>query len=91
MTLVNKIDAMIEECITSLADEDINKGGECLQELAKCWNQAGLSMGSFLDIRTYIINMAKQKTDALFIDEKLKLSEKALRKKRTGTPILITN
>lgn len=88
MVLANKADAMIEECITNLADEDINKGGEALQELATYWNKAGLGMASFLDMRTYIINMAKQKTDALFIDEKLRISERALREKRTGSIII---
>ena len=89
MAIVNKADAMIEECITCLSDEDINKGGEALQELAIYWNKAGLPMASFLDMRSYIINMAKQKTDALFIDEKLRISEKALREKRTGTKIIL--
>lgn len=89
MALVNKADAMIEECITHLADDDINKGGEALEELAMYWAKAGLTQKSFLDMRTYIIEMAKQKTDAYFIDEKLKVAEKALREKRTGTKIII--
>jgi hypothetical protein len=88
---MNKADAMIEDCINALCDDDINKGAEALTELAKYWNKAGLTMQSFLDMRIYIINMAKEKTDAIFIDEKLKLSEKALREKRTGTPIIINH
>jgi len=88
MTLANKADAMIEECIVNLIDDDINKGGESLQELARYWAKAGLTMQSFLDMRTYIIEMAKKKTDAYFIDEKLKISEKALREKRTGSVII---
>lgn len=91
MVLVNKADAMIEDCIAALCDDDINKGGEALQELAKYWNSAGLTMQSFLDMRIYIINEAMQKTDASFIEEKLKLSEQALREKRTGTKIIITH
>jgi len=88
MSLINKADAMIEECITNLADDNINRGGEALQELAIIWAKAGLGYKSFLDMRMYIIESAKQKTDAYFIDEKLKIIEKDLREKRTGSIII---
>lgn len=80
---------MIEECITQLADDDINKGGEALQELAIYWAKAGLTIQSFMNMRTYIVGMAKRKTEALFIDEKLKIAEQKLREKRTGSTIII--
>ncbi len=89
MAIINKADAMIEECITNLADDDINKGGEALQELAIVWAKAGLGYKSFLDMRTYIIESAKMKTDAYFIDEKLRITEQALREKRTGSIIVL--
>jgi len=83
------IDKLIEECIDSLASDNIHQGGESLQELARYWAKAGLQLNSFMDMRTYIIEMAKKRTDALFIDEKLRLSEISLREKRTGSIIII--
>lgn len=83
------VDKLIEDCITNLSDDNINNGGECLYELAVLWNKAGLTLPSFLNMRIYIIEMAKKKTDAIFIDEKLKLAEKALREKRTGSIIIL--
>lgn len=91
MSLMEKdVDSLIEECINDLCDEDISKGAESLQDLAIIFNKGGMPLQSFMNTRTYIINMAKQKTDALFIDEKLKLSEQALREKRTGSIIIQT-
>jgi len=86
----NHIEKLIDECIDSLCDDNIFHGAESLQELAQNFAKAGMTMKSFLDIRTFIINQAKEKTDALFIDEKLKLSEQALREKRTGSVIIQT-
>ena len=84
-------DKLIQECIDNLSCDDINKGGESLQELAVAWSKAGLTLKSFLDMRTYIIEQAKLNTDAYFIDEKLKLSEQALRERRTGSIIIQTH
>ncbi len=85
------IDALIEECITNLTDDNINQGGESLEELARYWAKAGLTIKSFMDMRTYIINAAVEKTDAFFIQEKLKIAEQALRVKRTGSVIITTH
>lgn len=85
MTLINKADSMIEDCITTLTDKDINKGAEALHKLALYWKNAGLTMQSFLDMRIYIINMAIGKAKAEFNEEDLKLAEQALRAKRTKT------
>jgi len=86
----NKIDNLIEECIDNLIDDDINRGAESLQELAQYFAKGGMTEQSFMDTRTYIINQAKQQTDALFIETKLKLSESSLREKRTGSIIVQT-
>jgi hypothetical protein len=82
------IDALIEECITNLSDDNIKMGGESLQELAQYWAKADLTLKSFMDMRTYIINAAIEKTDAFFIREKLKIAEEDLRVKRTGSIII---
>lgn len=84
----NKADKLIQECIDNLADDNINSGGESLQELARYWSKAGLDYRSFCDMRIYIIESAKRKTDAFFIDEKLKIAEQNLMKKRTGSIII---
>lgn len=87
--LENKIDQLIEDCITELCCEQITNGAESLQELAQYYAKAGMGMQSFLDTRTYIINQAKEKTDALFIDEKLSLAEQKQRELRTGTRFIL--
>jgi len=84
----NKADKLIQECIDELAGDDINKGGECLQELATFWAKAGLTKHSFFNMRLYIIEEAKLKTDAIFIEEKLKIAERRLMEKRTGSVII---
>lgn len=85
----NKADRLIQECINNLADDNINIGGESLQELARYWAKAGLDQKSFMDMRTYIIESAKLKTDAKFIEEKLIVAEREIRAKRTGSIIIV--
>jgi len=85
------IDNLIEECITSLCDDNIKVGGESLEELARYWAKVGLTLKSFEDIRKYIITRAIEKTDAIFIKEKLELAERDLRVKRTGSIIITTH
>lgn len=82
------IDNLIQECITNLCDDNIKRGGESLEELARYWAKAGLTLKSFMDMRQYIINEAVEKTDVVFIQEKLKLAEQDLRVKRTGSIII---
>jgi len=84
----NKVDDLIEECIDNLIDDNINRGAGSLEELAQYFAKAGMTKQSFMDIRTYIINEASKKTDSLFIDAKLKLFERILRVKRTGSVII---
>jgi len=90
MPFENEIDQIIEDCINNLCSDNINQGAESLQELAIKFANGGMSKQSFLDMRVYIIESAKQRTDAVFIDEKLKLSEQALMGKRTGSIIIQT-
>ena len=85
------IDKLIEECITNLCYDNIKCGGESLEELARYWAKAGLTLKSFMDIRKYIINEAVEKTDAIVIKEKLELAERDLREKRTGYIIFTTH
>lgn len=89
MAFDNKIDMLIEESIKELSGDDINKGAECLIELATYWAKAGLTMNSFLDMRKHIIDSAIAKTDKHFITEKLTLAERELREKRTGSKIIL--
>ena len=82
------IDNLIQEFITNLCDDHVKRGGESLEELARYWAKAVLTLKSFMDMRQYIINMAVEKTDTVFIQEKLKLAEKDLRVKRAGSIII---
>ena len=74
----DQIDKLIQDAINALADDNINTGAEALKELAVLWAKAGIPQSSFDDMRKYIVESAKKKTSALFIDEKLRLSEQKL-------------
>lgn len=84
------IDNLVDECIDNLASDSINSGAESLIELAHIWAKSGLGMRAFLNMRQFIINEASDRTDVLFISEKLKLAERKLRDERTGTKIIVT-
>lgn len=77
------INNLIDEAINELASDSIKKGAESLTELAHIWANAGMSMQSFADIRKYIIKEAEERTDAVFIREKIKLAERGLHDRRT--------
>lgn len=74
---------LIEQSIEDLASESVSKGAESLEELAVIFAKAGMYRSTFNDIRKHIVDQAKQRTDALFIEEKLKLAERKLTLKRS--------
>ena len=71
-----QINTLIDDAINQLADDDIRSGVGVLQEIAHVFAKAGLPIETFFNIRSYIVNEAKEKTDSLFIDEKIKLAER---------------
>lgn len=73
---LNQFDVLIDEAINHLADDDISKGADVLQEMARYWAKAGLPIESFMSMRLYVINEAKARTTSQFIEEKLKLAER---------------
>ena len=77
-----QLDALIQSAIDALADDNINTGAEALVEIAQVWAKAGIPQSSFADMRLFIVESAKKKTSALFIDEKLRLSERKLQASR---------
>lgn len=76
------INDMIDDAIKALIDDDVRQGADILFELAVCFHGAGLPIETFYDIRRYIVEQAISKTDALFINEKLKLIERENRDRR---------
>jgi len=76
------INDCIDQAIEALADDNINLGAEALEQLARQWSKAGLPQSTFADIRIYIIKEASERTDALFIAEKLTIIERELRNDR---------
>jgi len=77
------INDIIDETIQGLADDNVNQGVDGLCELASYWAKAGLPYESFLDMRLYIINEAKEITGCpVFIDLKVDMAEKKARKIR---------
>ena len=76
------INHLIDQAITLLADDSIDAGVGVLEEMAQVWAKAGLPIETFYNIRTYIINEAKERTDSYFIDEKIKLGERRMRDAR---------
>lgn len=79
-----ELDDLMTEAINDLADDDIKAGVRSLTELAHIYARAGMEQQSFENIRQYIINEAIAKTDAYFIEEKLKAAERTLSIKRMG-------
>lgn len=73
-----EIDRLIDSAIDALADDSITHGADSLVQLASVWARAGLSQDSFMNMRKYIIESAKKKTDTIFIDEKLRIQERNL-------------
>lgn len=84
MDAADKLNDLIDEAINALADDDITKGADELIELAHIFAKAGAGQSSFMSIRQYVINEARERTCAPFIEEKLKLVE---RKKQAGRRI----
>lgn len=78
------VNDLIDDAIIQLADNKIDSGVDCLVELAKIFSKAGCEMQSFFNIRKHIIDSAAEKTDAYFIETKVKLAEKQLRNTRNG-------
>jgi len=71
-----QLNDLIDEAIKQLSSDDINTGADCLVEIARLYARAGLPQQLFGGIRQHIINEAEKRTDALFIQEKLKLAER---------------
>lgn len=76
---------LIDECIDHLCDDNIKHGGAALVELSLMWAKAGLGLGSFTNIRKYIICEAIARTCPLFIKEKITVIERQQRDSRNGT------
>ena len=85
MITEDKINDLIDEAINQLSDDNPNFGAESLQDLAQIFAKAGLTKESFMNIRHYIVNEAIQRTDAVFIKEKLSIAEQQLQGARNGT------
>jgi len=86
----DRFNAAIDEAIVHLCDDDPNQGAGALVEIAHMWAKAGFPISSFMEVRQYIVNEAKSRTDAIFIDEKLLSAERQLQEQRNGSRI-ITN
>ncbi len=79
-----ELDDLMTEAINDLAADDINAGVRALEGLAHNYAKAGMDQQSFANIRQFIINEAIAKTDAYFIEEKLKAAERTNSIKRMG-------
>lgn len=80
----DKINDIIDEAIDSLADDNISVGADALMELAIIFARAGLTKESFMGIRKFVIDQAIERTDIIFIQEKLKTAEQKLQESRCG-------
>lgn len=82
-------DSLITEAIIELSSDDVEKGADCLVEIAQLWAKAGLPKNSFNNMRQYIINEAIERTDQVFIETKIAMAERKLRERRTGSNIIL--
>lgn len=85
----DQFNALVDEAIKELCGDNVQKGAECLIEIAQLWHKAGLPKKNFFEMRQYIINEAIERTDKLFIYEKVQIAERKLREQRTNTVILL--
>jgi hypothetical protein len=78
----NEVDQTIEDAINSLVALDFNKSAEHLQSIAVSFAQCGMTLNSFINIKSYIIESARQKGDTDNLEDQLTLAEKTLTQKR---------
>ena len=79
------INALIDQAINALTDDNAEHGAEALVELAHYWAKAGLTQKSFADMRHYIIRSAIErlgKSATAFIHMKVMVAEQQLKKQR---------
>ena len=79
------INALIDECITNLCDDNAELGASSLVEFANVWAKSGLGRRSFENMRLYIIRSAIERLGTAatsFIHYKLQVAESELRKGR---------
>jgi len=82
---INKIDALIDQCIEALADDSVNQGANALLELSILYAKSGTPKAAFNNIRMYIISEAKKFDQCpKLIEMKLKIAEKEMRKIRNN-------
>lgn len=86
---MNAFDRLTQEAIDKIASDNINEGVEALEGICEFFAKAGLSKEEFEGWRIYIINMATMKArdngiPSNFIEEKVKLAERARRNDRAG-------
>lgn len=79
----DRLNDLIDEAITALADDNPEAGADCLVELAHIFAKAGVGRTSFNNIRQHITQEAIKRTSAPFIHYKLKQAERKLRNGRT--------
>lgn len=73
------INSLIDDSINALVKDSPRIAAEALEELADVWAKSGLGQSSFENVRHYIINEATEKSDVLFIKEKLTAAEQRQR------------
>ena len=78
----DRFNDLIDSAIDALSDDSITSGCDVLVEIAQHFAAAGIPQSSFMDTRQYIINEATARTDAFFIEEKLRLAERAAQSRR---------
>lgn len=81
----NRIDVLIEKATNKLSKGNYKGSANDLGELAIEFAGAGLTLKSFKDMRTYIVESAKKVSTDSSLEEKLKLAEQALMLKRSNT------
>ena len=86
----NYIDDLITEAIDLLTEDDITNGTGALMELAEAFHKGGQRIGSFLNLRSFIIESAVQNNKAILIPEKVAVAEIKRREDRNGS-IIITS
>lgn len=78
----NEVDALIEGCIVEISGNQFDQGAVLLHDLAKLWAEAGLPLASFIDMKSYIVASSYKNSNNHELEDKLKIAEVSLTKKR---------
>ncbi|MCP4090282.1 MAG: hypothetical protein GY746_10870 [Gammaproteobacteria bacterium] len=76
-----QLNNIMTEAEDSLVNGEYKQAAEAFEQIANCFAGIG-DIDSFFNLRKHIVDMAKARTNAIFIDEQLKTIERERQSER---------